>query len=228
MLTIILKTIVYAVISFFVVLFSIRLLGRKTLSRMTLFDFILGVSLGALTALFAIGPRYKEVGTTLVVFVALTFLLDVLHLKSFFLRRLINSEPVEIIKNGVIIDHNLKKMRHTIDELHMLLRQKGFFNIADVEFAILEINGQLSVLPKSQKQPLTPSDLGVSTGYVGLMKDLIMDGTIFHENLRSINLDENWLMENLHKQGINEVGNVFYAGLDSSGNLYLSLKRRLD
>jgi uncharacterized membrane protein YcaP (DUF421 family) len=203
----------------------IRIAGRKTVSQMTFFDFILGVSMGTITANIALGPNRSLAGLTLVVFVVLTILLDYLHIQSFPLRKLENSEPVIVIENGKIINQNLTKTRISMNELNMQLRKKNIFNISDVEYAVLETDGKVSVLPKSQKQPLTPADLGISTTYKGLTKDLIIDGDIMTENLHAAHLDENWLFEQLKLHGTNDIKRVFYAGLDTSGNLYISLKR---
>lgn len=94
------------------------------------------------------------------------------------------------------------------NELTSLLREKNIFNIADVEFAILENEGKLSVLPKLQKQPLTPSDLNITTTYKGLTADVIIDGNIMKENLRSANQNEEWLMNKLNAQGVVNVQDV--------------------
>lgn len=219
-------TIFVATFAFVLTLFLVRFVGRKTVSQISFFDFILAVSIGTIAATIAIGPNRAMATVTLAVFIALTILLDYVQIESFSLRKLLNSEPVEVIRNGKINDENLRKTRITIDQVNSMLRQKNIFNIADVEFAILETNGELSVLPKSQKQPLTPSDLGIPTEYKGLTKDIVMDGEILHENLHSVHLDEGWLMGILHSQGIKEVHDVFYAGLDTSGNLYVSLKNK--
>lgn len=112
-----------------------------------------------------------------------------------------------------------------MDELTSLLRGKNVFNYSNVEFAIIENDGKLSVLPKSQKAPLTPSDLNISTSYKGLTKDLVMDGKLLEENLLSVKLDEKWLNTQLTNQGISSIEQVFYAGLDSAGALYVSVKQ---
>ncbi|WP_418792088.1 DUF421 domain-containing protein [Phosphitispora sp. TUW77] len=192
---------------------------------MTFFDFILGVSIGTITATVAIGPNRIFAALTLVSFVVLTIILSYSNIESFPLRKLINSEPVVVIENGKIIDQNLRKTKLTLNDLNMQLRQKNIFNISDVEFAVIETNGKISVLPKSQKQPLTPSDIGLSTSYKGLMKDMVIDGKIMDENLDDAHLDKNWLTNELNKHGIYDVKDVFYAGLDTAGGLYISAKK---
>ena len=111
-----------------------------------------------------------------------------------------------------------------MEELTSLLREKNIFSIADVEFAILETDGKLSVLPKSEKQPLKPSDLNIPTPYQGLTKDIIIDGNIMEENLIDTQRDKTWLIQQLSLYNVKDIKEVFYAGLDSKGNLYVSKK----
>lgn len=223
---IVVKIAFIAFAAYFFVLIIVRLAGRKTMSQLTFFDFILGVTLGTLTANMVLGPDRIAALITLIVFALLTVIVDHLHIKSFALRKVLSSEPVVLIENGKIIDQNLKKTKFNLDELQMQLRQKNVFNIADVEFAVMETNGKVSVLSKSQKQPVTPSDLGISTTYKGLTRDIIIDGSIMYDNLYDAYLDESWLMDRLNEQGVRDINNVVYAGLDTTGNLYVSEKYR--
>lgn len=217
-------TILRSVFAYLALLLLTRMMGRKVISQMSFFNFIAGITIGTITAEIAMDTKGNSVVpvTAMLVLVALTILIEAMDIKSFKLRRLVNSTPQIVIENGSIVDKNLKKSRLTLDELMMHLREKDIFNVADVEFAVLEIDGQLSVLPKSQKQPLTPADLKISTKYVGLTKDLIIDGKIFDDSLKEIGLGESWLMEQLAKQGIKNASEVFYAGLDTEGSLYVS------
>ncbi|MGE5396255.1 MAG: YetF domain-containing protein [Chitinophagales bacterium] len=223
---VVLKTALFAVFGYVFSLFLVRLVGRKTISQMTLFDFILAVSLGTIAATIGLGPDRLSAVVTLIVFVAVTILIDYLHIRSIPLRKMIGSEPLTVIKNGLIMEENLKHARVTINHLNMMLREKGIFNISDVEFALMETDGKISVLPKSQKQPLTPSDLGMKTNYRGLTRDIILDGTVLFDNLYDVHLDENWLSSMLREQGIFSYNEVFYAGLDTDGTLYLAPKVR--
>ena len=224
---IIINSIFRAIIAYLLLLLVARLMGRKGLSQMTFFDFAVIITLGSVPASLAMGSNSTtaSAATVLITLGALAIITGYLHIKSVWVRKLTNSEPVTAIENGRIIDKNLKKVRFTINELTTLLREKNVFNYADVEFAIIENDGQLSVLPKSQKAPLTPSDLNLATSYKGLTKDLIMDGKILSENLKSVKLDETWLNTQLTNQGVSNVEQVFYAGFDSVGTLYVSVRQ---
>ena len=103
----------------------------------------------------------------------------------------------------------MQKERFTMEELTSLLREKNIFSIADVEFAILETDGKLSVLPKSEKQPLKPSDLNIPTPYQGLTKDIIIDGNIMEENLIDTQRDKTWLIQQLSLYNVKDIKEVF-------------------
>lgn len=101
--------------------------------------------------------------------------------------------------------------------------EKKAFNIIDVEYAILENDGKLSVLFKSNKQPLTPADMNIGKPYMGLTVELIIDGILMHENIRMTGKSEQWIVNELNNRGIQSVKDVFFAAMDSTGKLYISL-----
>jgi uncharacterized membrane protein YcaP (DUF421 family) len=223
----ILFTILRGIGVFIAALFLSRLMGRELLSQMTFFDFIVGVSMGSLVANAIIGSERSPVSSMvgLITLSLLSIATSFLYIKRFRARKLVNSEPVTIVQNGTIIDENMKNIRLTIDELMMKLREKNAFNLADVEFAIMETDGQLSVLPKADKQPLTPYHMNIkSTTSAGLTRDIIMDGTVMEENLSGAGFDRKWLDKQLKSQSIMDVSEVFYAGLDSNNKLHISRK----
>jgi uncharacterized membrane protein YcaP (DUF421 family) len=224
----ILQGILLSILGYGVTLLFSRILGRKLISQMTFFDFVLGVAIGSAVVNAGMPNTSLSGFIVLIVIFILTLLLDFAHLKSFFFRKVLESEPVVVVENGKIVNQNMKKIRLTVEELMMMLREKNAFNIGDVEFAVLEFDGKLSVQPKSQKLPVTPSDLKLSTPYVGITRDIIIDGNIMAENLKAVRLDENWLQRQIRVNGIQEIRDVFYAGLDTSGNLYISKKRTGD
>lgn len=106
----------------------------------------------------------------------------------------------------------------------MMLRSKDVFNLEDVEFAVLEQNGKLSVMLKSQKQPLTPQDMNIPTQYMGLPANLIEDGCLNMEALKSVKLSKAWLEYQLRKKNITDIKDVFLAQLDTRGNLFIDMK----
>lgn len=223
---IVVSTILRGIGIYILALLLARIMGRKLISQMTSFDFVVGVSMGSLVASAIIGPEGSPLTSTiaLVVVSIMSAITAFIHIKSIRVRKIVNSEPVTLVQKGIIVEENMKKVRLTIDELMMKLREKNAFNLADVEFAIMETDGQLSVLPKSNKQPLTPSHMNIQGQNTGLTKDVIIDGNIIEGNLLESGFNRKWLTSQLKSQNIKDASEVFYAGLDSSKRLYISKK----
>lgn len=150
--------------------------------------------------------------------------LSYLALKNAKLRRIIQDEPLVLIQNGKILDKMMGRARFNLDDLLTQLRLVNVANISDVEFAILESNGQLSVILKSQAKPVTPADLKLETSYEGMATVLIEDGNIVEDNLQKNKLTQAWLLTELQSQGVDNVQSVMAAILDTKGKLYISKK----
>lgn len=211
------------VMAFLGILVYTRILGKRHMSQLTFFDYIAGIALGVIAAMIAITPEGNVwiLIWVLTIFTALSYLLNLVTLKNRPMRKLIAGEPVILIHNGKIMEHNLGKTRYNIEDLLMRLREKDVFNIADVEFAVAETNGQLTVMQKSQKRPVTAADLGVDTPYEGIPTEIIVDGKVIYQNLKQNNLDETWLMNHLKGLGYSDPREIVFASLDVNGNLYI-------
>lgn len=223
---VILDTIIRSVVVYILAIFLTRFMGRKLISQMTFFDFVIGVSMGSIIANAIVGQQFTSMSamTALILVSILVIATGYIHIKSFKVRKIVNSEPITLVQDGVIVEKNMKNIRLTINELLMKLREKNAFNIADVEFAMMETDGQLSVLTKADKQPLTPHDVNILTTNTGLMKDIIIDGNVMEENLLNLGLNKEWLQIQLNNQNIKKASQVFYAGLDNSEKLHISKK----
>jgi len=213
---------------YMIVVIIMRIMGKRQIGQLQPFELVIALMISELAAL-----PMQNTGIPLIngIIPILTLLfaqvtLSLIGLKSTKARAIICGRPSILIQNGKINEQQLKKEMYTINDLLEQLRIKNIHNIADVEFAILETNGQLSVIPKSQKRPLSPEDLNVPTKYEGLSLDIIIDGEISQENLKLANLDVNWLNNTLSKFGINNPKDVLFASLDSEGNLYYQVKER--
>lgn len=222
-----LAVIIRAIGAFLGVILITRLIGKSEIKQLTISDYVNGIVIGSIAATLATdlktNPWYYVVG--LVVFAGMTILVQYIGLKYRPARKLVGDEPTIVIHNGKILEQNMAVMRYNMDDLAMQLREKGAFNIADVEFAVVEPDGELSVLLKSQKRPLTPEDLGIPTKYEGIPSELVIDGVVIHQNLKQNNLTEEWLLGELQKQGITSLQEVSYASLDTEGKLYVDKKR---
>ncbi|AAK76821.1 uncharacterized membrane protein YcaP (DUF421 family) [Clostridium acetobutylicum] len=222
------NTVFRSVIVYLIAMFLTRLMGRKLISQMTFFDFVMGVSMGSIITDSIVGQKFTSISsvTALTVLSILVIITGYIHIKSLKLREIINSKPIILVDNGNIVEENMKESRITINELLMKLREKNIFNMADVEFAIIEIDGQLSVLPKASQKPLTPSNMNINVTSTGLTQDIIIDGNILDENLYKAGLDIDWLLSQLNSQNIKNESEVFYAGIDNTKKLYVSKKAR--
>ncbi|NLK00140.1 MAG: DUF421 domain-containing protein [Clostridia bacterium] len=215
-------------LAFFAILIYTRILSKRQIGQLTFFEYINGITFGSIAAVLAtdIDPQktlYNLLGLTL--FAAWTFLAAYVSLKSRPVRKVIAGEPTVVIHNGKVLEGNLKKMHYNLDEMLMQLREKDIFDIGDVEYAVLEPSGALSVAKKSQMVPATREDLKISSEYEGISTELIMDGSIIHQNLKQLGLDDKWLLNELNNHGIKDIKDVNLAILSSQGDFYVDLKK---
>lgn len=211
-------------ITFFTLLILTRILGKRQLAQLNFFDYVLGITIGSIASSLSIDPDLKLAPTwiALLLWAFWGLVTSSVGLYSRRLRKVLDGEPTVVIQNGHILEGALKRLNYNLDDLRMQLRNKDVFSIAEVEFAIVEPGGQLSVLKKSQLLPVTPADLNIPTEYKGPATELITDGHIIHENLKQIGLSEEWLRGEVRGRG-HDVSDVYYAELDTQGNLYVDL-----
>ncbi len=213
--------------AFALILLVTRLLGKSQVNQLTVADFVNAIVIGAIAGSLVVelneSGYYYAFG--LVAFGLMTIVAEYIGLKYRPARKLMEGEPTVIIHNGKILEDNMKKLLYNMDNLTMQLREQGVFNIADVEFAVAEPNGSLSILPKADRLAATVGDLNLQGNYQGIPSELIQDGKIIEQNLIQNSLDEEWLFRELEKQGVYAVSDVNFASLDSGGNLYVDLKK---
>jgi uncharacterized membrane protein YcaP (DUF421 family) len=223
---IILQVALRSVITFFALLLIVRLLGKQQVSQLTHFDYVVGITIGSIASNLSVqvDDNFIATLTGLAVWAALAILLAVSSIHSAWIRKIVDGKKTVIIENGKILDKNLKKCRIPLEQFLSELRTQGVFNVTDVEFAMLEAGGKISVQKKSQMQPVTPKDLKISTQYDGVPTNLIIDGVIIDGALHSIKLSKAWLYHQLSSQNITDIKEVTLAQLDTKGNLYVDLK----
>ena len=219
----ILVVIIRGLIAFFTLLIFTRLLGKQELSQLTFFDYINGITIGSIAASLTtdLNNRAFTVWMGLATWTGAVFLLHIITLKSRYVAKYLDGEPTIVIMNGKLMKAAMRKMRYRTSELMAQLRTKNIFDISQVEFAILETSGLLSVLKKSSYEPVTREDLYIPTKYIGLSVELISDGKIIDQNLKQIKLDRYWLEDQLKSREIHDPSEVFLAVIDTQGNLYI-------
>lgn len=225
----IIGAILRGIVAYTILLILARIIGRKLISRITFYDFMVGVTIGSIGARISLGSHESPflASISAIIITILVVITDYLDIKNINFRKLVDGEPVILVSNGKLLDYNFKKVSITINKLMALLREKDIFNLDDVALAAIENDGELTVLPKPNKQPVTTGDLNIKTKYNGLMVDMIIDGKIMYSNLESTNYDEKWLRQQLKIHKISNVEDVFYAGLNAAGTLCISKKQMM-
>jgi uncharacterized membrane protein YcaP (DUF421 family) len=219
---------VRTLILFTFVVVSMRIMGKRQIGELQPFELAVAILISEIAAI-----PMQDTGIPLItgIIPIITLLiaqltLSFISLKSVRARGVICGKPRILIENGKIIEDNLRNELFTLNDLLEQLRIKGMPNITDVEFAILETDGQLSVIPKSQKRPVSPEDLNIQTKYEGLPLDLIIDGSLIRKNLKTAQLDEAWLRSELQKFGVDSFKDVLFAILNTDGTLFYQCKQK--
>jgi uncharacterized membrane protein YcaP (DUF421 family) len=214
------------ILSFVLLLALTRIMGRKEISQMTFFNFVSAIAIGTLGASLAIDSSISVRNGVLALagWTIFTIVMGVIDLKSKAFRKAVEGVPRVVIRKGEVMDRELSKVRLDLDALNVLLRKKNVFSIKEVDYAIFETDGTLSVMKKEKHQPLTKGDQQIFSGFsptqqVAMPTALIEDGQIVMDSLRELQLDESWLMEQLTSQGITDMSDVFYAEIQKDGTL---------
>ena len=209
------------------VLFIIaKIIGHKQVAQLEFFDYITGITIGSIAAELATTldkPWWKPT-VSMIVFGVITVILSVLTRKLPRSRKFINGTPTIVLNDGKLYRKNMKKAKLELSEFLLLCRQEGYFNLDDIQTAVYEYNGKLSILPVSTKRPLNPEDMKLSPPPENIGTEVIMDGRILGGNLRRRNLSKAWLQNELKAQGYQSAKQIFLGvcGKDDRLTLYPS------
>lgn len=209
----------FSVIALFILT---KLLGYRQVSQFSMFDYINGITIGSIAAEMAIDleGNYLKPLFAMIVYALFVILLSKISQKSIPLRRLINGKAITLYHNGCIYNENLKKAKMDVDEFLMECRTNGYFDLSQIESAILEPNGKISFLPVTEDRPATPKDLGIAPAQEEVFANIIVDGKIMEYNLKHVGRDHNWLNQKLEGQNIKKPEDVFLAICDKQGNFH--------
>lgn len=219
-------TIIRTLVLYALVVLVMRLMGKRQVGQLQPYELVVVILISELASVPMENtgiPLLSGVVPILVLLIS-SISISYLSLKNERARAIICGKPTILIERGNILYKELEKLRYSVSDLLEQLRVKNMPNVADVEFAILETNGELSVIPKSQKRPLIPEDLQLSTKYEGLPFILIMDGKVVESNLEQAKVDLTWLNGQLKRFNIDGPEQVLLASLDSTGSLYVQGK----
>lgn len=199
-----------------------KMLGHKQMSQLDFFDYITGITLGSIAAELAteLEQPWKPL-VAMVVYGVITFLLGIVTSKCPRMRKFVNGTPTIIMNNGTIYRQNLKKAKLDLSEFMVLCRQDGYFNLNDIQTAVFEYNGRLTILPVSTQRPLTPADMQLHPEKAHIHTEVIMEGRILDGNLKRMGLDATWLQKQLKQQGYTDAKEVFLGLCDNNHVLSL-------
>ena len=205
-----------ALLSLITLFFVTKLIGKKQVSELSLFDYVIGITIGNFAAEMTINLDSQEANGILavIIFGLVAYIVSKLTMKSIKLRRFFTGVPTMIIQNGKILYEPMKKMKLDINDLLEQCRMSGYFDISQIEYAILEASGDLSILPKVEYKPVTPNDLNLKIKYEGLCANVIIDGKIMKNNLKLIHKSEEWLLKELKLKGYKDYSNIILVTVD--------------
>lgn len=216
----IIKVLLTSLLSVGALFAAAKIMGHKQMSQLDFFDYISGITIGSIAAELA--TELEEPLKPLIaiaVYGAAAVLLS--KITSLFpkTRKYINGTPTILMNNGKLYRENLKKAKLDLSEFMVMCRQQGYFNLSDIQTAVFEFNGKLSILPVSKKRPANPEDLNLSPAPEFIHTEVIMDGRILNENLKRMGLDDKWLLKQLNAQGYKKAEEVFLALCDENNQL---------
>lgn len=216
----ILQVLIMSAVSLAVLFLLTKLMGNKQVSQLSMFDYIIGISIGSIAAEMATELENPENPlAAMIVYGVIAFLVSVISQRSVKVRKVMSGRPLVIMDNGIIYRENLKKARIDLSDFLTQCRTSGYFDLNQIQTAVMEYNGAISFLPVSKYRPATPSDMDIQPEQEYLQIPVIMDGHINKSNLKLSGNNEVWLTKQLHLQGYNNPSDVLLALCDNNNKL---------
>ena len=219
----VLKVIFASLFSAAILFLIAKLIGHKQVAQLEFFDYITGITIGSIAAELATtldDPWWKPT-IAMIVFGFVTVALSIVTRKFPRSRKFVNGTPTIVMNDGKLYRDNMKKAKLELSEFLLLCRQAGYFNLNDIQTAIFEYNGMLSILPVSTKRPLNPEDMKLIKKPEHIGTEIIMDGRIMDDNLKRKGLNDEWLQKEIKKQGYKSAKEIFLGICYDENNLTL-------
>ena len=218
-----------AIISLFVLFTITKIIGKKQVSQMSLFDYVIGISIGNFAAEMTVNLETEEINGifAVIIFGIIAYIISLLTMRSIKLRRFFSGVPSIIIQKGKINSKNMNKNKIDINDLLEQARSKGYFDISQIDYAVLEVNGEISFLPKSEYRPINTKDMNLKVNNEGLCANVVIDGKIILKNLLGINKDEVWLLQNLKIKGYSDIKDILLVTVDINDKITIYEKNVL-
>lgn len=207
-----------------------KIMGNKEMSQLNMFDYCIGITIGSIAAEMAtaLESSFIQPLTAMAVYAIVTIIISSISNYSLKARRIVEGRTLILLDDGKLYRNNFKKGKLDINEFLMQCRTNGYFNICQIQTAILESNGKISFLPKVGAKPVTPEDLNLKLKQEKVVLNVILDGIILEENLKILDKDKKWLIKQVSKQGIKDTKRIFLATCDQESNLSIYIKSNND
>lgn len=219
-----------ALISLGVLFLITKIIGKKQVSELSLFDYVISISIGNFAAEISMNIDVQLMNgiIAVLIFGFIAMVISILTMKSILLRRIVIGSPTILIENGKFVYKNLKRVKIDINDFLESARIKGYFDISNIKYALMEANGQISFLPKEEYVPATPKDLNLKPSKQGLCANVIIDGKFMLKNLGKIKKDEDWLRKQLKVKGYKSYEEILLATVDIDEKLCIFNKRDIN
>lgn len=208
------RTILVLIILFFIT----KMMGKKQISELNFFDYVVGITIGSIAADISLDIEKDMIAGIAALFIYgfISYIISFVSIKSILARRFFIGVPTVLVEKGKIIESGLKKSKIDVNDLLMEARENGYFNLDEIDYALMEVNGNISFLPKEKEKPVTKRDMKIKCSNEGLTVNAIIDGKYMVNNMKAINKDKEWLDHELKVNGYDNYDNILLATIDNN------------
>lgn len=208
------RTILVLIILFFIT----KMMGKKQISELNFFDYVVGITIGSIAADISLDIEKNMIAGIAALFIYgfISYIISFVSIKSILARRFFIGVPTVLVEKGKIIESGLKKSKIDVNDLLMEARENGYFNLDEIDYALMEVNGNISFLPKEKEKPVTKKDMKIKCSNVGLTVNAIIDSKYMVNNMKAINKDKEWLDHELKVNGYDNYDNILLAMINNN------------
>lgn len=208
------RTILVLIILFFIT----KMMGKKQISELNFFDYVVGITIGSIAADISLDIEKNMIAGIAALFIYgfISYIISFVSIKSILARRFFIGVPTVLVEKGKIIESGLKKSKIDVNDLLMEARENGYFNLDKIDYALMEVNGNISFLPKEKEKPVTKKDMKIKCSNEGLTVNAIIDSKYMANNMKAINKDKEWLDHELKVNGYDNYDNILLATIDNN------------
>lgn len=208
------RTILILIILFFIT----KMMGKKQISELNFFDYVVGITIGSIAADISLDIEKNMIAGIAALFIYgfISYIISFVSIKSILARRFFIGVPTVLVEKSKIIESGLKKSKIDVNDLLMEARENGYFNLDEIDYALMEVNGNISFLPKEKEKPVTKKDMKIKCNNEGLTVNAIIDSKYMANNMKAINKDKEWLDHELKVNGYDNYDNILLATIDNN------------